>query len=87
VPWQHLYFTRHARNKMRWYRVSLEDVKRCIDVPEVKTVGSSGKINCWTKLGKNFLRVTVTEEGNRLIVITVTIRRKGPRREDNEDNL
>lgn len=74
-----LYITRHARNKMRWFKVSLEGIKECVDYPMARTSGTASKLNYWIRSGELFLRVTVAEEADRLVVVTVTVRRKGPR--------
>ncbi|OGL16750.1 MAG: hypothetical protein A3K12_04085 [Candidatus Rokubacteria bacterium RIFCSPLOWO2_12_FULL_71_19] len=71
-------FTRHARNRMRRYRIGdalAEDAVRSADWEE-PTV--SGRLNCWKRVAERFLRVTVREEPERIVVISAVFKRQPP---------
>jgi len=68
-------FTRHARNRMRWYAVSQEAAVRS---PDATTAGNGQRVNYWRRLDASFLRVTAVEEIESIVIITVTLRSRGP---------
>jgi len=71
-----IYFTRHARNRMRWHGISEADVKLCLANSEQAKTGRLGKINAWRKFGDRFLRVTYRRESKRLVIITAVMKRR-----------
>ena len=82
---QTLRFTRHARNRMRRYAVTAEDVETVLLQPLLLMSTEKGRTNAWCSPtealregGYAWLRVTFIEEAGRTVVITVTPRRRGP---------
>ena len=73
-----LRFTRHARNRMRRDRIESELVKACLDVPDATTATTKGRTNYWRKHNMEYLRVTAIQEADTFVIISVTLRRKGP---------
>ena len=68
-----VYLTRHARNRMRLYKIMEADVKTTLEAPGEIVSGASGSEHAWRQITKNqWLRVTFKIEGNRKVVITVT---------------
>lgn len=71
-------FTRHARNRMRLYRLTEAEVSDALRQPDHATPTSHGEQHAWKQTPRGWLRVTSTQEGQVTLVITVTIRRRGP---------
>ena len=53
-------------------------VELCVDAPEFVTDSVHGRKNHWRRHDEGYLRVTIAEEDEALVVVTVTIRRKLP---------
>lgn len=73
-----VYLVRHARNKARHWRIGLDEVAQAIENPDVTTESFLNRVNYWRRWRDGWLRVTTIEEAERIVVITVTPRRKGP---------
>jgi hypothetical protein len=71
-------FTRHARNRLRLWKLSEADVTEVLRRPDRTTPTSHpGRTNAWKRVGDRWLRVTFTVEGETTVVITVTPRGRG----------
>ena len=70
--------TRHARNRIRWRDIPLELVEQTARVPEWEEGSLGSRINRWKRVEGKFLRVTVQEEAERIIVITAALKRTPP---------
>ncbi len=57
-----LRFTRHAKNRMRWHKISSEDIDNCLSSPDFQEPALKGKTHFWKGVGQKFLRVTWLEE-------------------------
>ncbi len=64
---------------MRKGEVATISVEACVRAPERVTDSILGRRNYWGRYGESYLRVTIAEEEEALVVVTVTIRRKGPK--------
>ena len=73
-------FTRHARNRMRWYKVSGDEVAKCLEEPQWTTPGAKDTTHAWRARGEQFLRVTFVEERGIIWVITAVIKERPPGR-------
>jgi len=72
-----VFFTRHARNRMRLYEIAEEDVRTALADPAEVTVGAFGRQHAWKRRAQgSWLRVTFKDEGIRRVVITVTPKRE-----------
>jgi len=71
-------FTRHARNRMRLYDLTEIDVTEALSQPDRLTPTSHGEQHAWQHIPRGWLRVTYVEEHQTVVVITVTVRRRGP---------
>ena len=78
MPEKPLRFTRHARNRMRKQEVRRQLVEECVSSPELVTDSILGRKNHWRRHDEGYLRVTMGEEDEALVVVTVTIRRTLP---------
>lgn len=76
-----LHFTRHARNRMRFWSLTEAEVASVLTQPDRVTSSSHGRLNAWKQTEGYWLRITYAEEGQTLTVVTVTLRRRGPEEE------
>ena len=71
-----VYLTRHARNRMRLYDITVEEVQRVLANPERVLGGAFERQHAWKRRAHgSWLRVTFKDEGTRRVVITVTPKR------------
>jgi hypothetical protein len=71
-------YERHARRRMRLYRVAEQEVAQVLASPDALTPAGQGRTNAWKRRGDDWLRVTFLAEGEDTVIITVTPRRRGP---------
>ena len=71
-----LYFTRHARNRMRQYRITRVEVESVLEAPDLVEPDEDDRLNATKVLPDKVIRVTYVEEATRIVVITVTPRRR-----------
>ena len=69
-------FDRHARKRMRDREVTPEEAEMTIREPEYTEPSVKGRTNVFKSIGGRFLRVTLKEESDHILVITVTMRKK-----------
>ena len=67
-----LFFSRHARGRLRLYNISGEDVAFILDKPDREAPTIRGRRNAFRQVNGEWLRVTYTEEERRLVIVTVT---------------
>jgi hypothetical protein len=78
--------TRHARNRMRWHRISEELVQVTSRAPEWEEPSVAGRVNRWKRVENRFLRVTCRDELERIVVISAVFKSRGPRRKENRED-
>ena len=71
-------FTHHARNRMRMYHLTEAEVSDALRQPDGVTPTRHGEQHAWKHIPRGWLRVTCVKEDQTTIVITVTVRRRGP---------
>ena len=71
-----LFFTRHARNRMRKYGITRHDVESVLEVPDLTEPDDDNHLNASKLLVNGVIRVIYVEETNRIVIITVTPRRR-----------
>ena len=74
--------TRHARNRMRWYRISEGLVRETVEAADWEESSAAGRVNRWKRVADRFLRVTCKDEPGRIVVISAVFKRRGPRGKD-----
>ncbi|MBE0431582.1 MAG: DUF4258 domain-containing protein [Dehalococcoidia bacterium] len=74
-----LYFSRHARNRMRRFGVSPGEVEQLLEGPDHTESGEKGRRNAWRKRNDRYIRVTYVEEQERTVVVTVTLKDRLPK--------
>ena len=72
-----IHFSRHACRRMRWRRVSEEEVLEVLGCPSELGESVSGRKNASKVVGQRILKVTYREDGDEMIVVTV-IWKDGP---------
>jgi hypothetical protein len=73
-----LFFSRHARNRMRRDGVSRELVESILTEPDLQEPSVNKRVNAWGRTSLGWCRVTYVDEGNQRTIVTVTIKRRGP---------
>ena len=67
-------YDRHARRRMRWRRISQEEVESVLRDPERLETTERGRMNAFRWVGNRYLRVTFRELEPRILVISVVDR-------------
>jgi len=75
-----IYLSRHAKNRMRKFRISSNIVRQILKNPDLLEPSIKGRKNIWRKVQDKYYRVTCFEESNRIVVVTVTPKEKIPKR-------
>jgi Domain of unknown function (DUF4258) len=70
-------YTRHAKNRMRLYKITEAEVELAIQQPEHLAPSIEGRLNAWREILGYFLRVTYKEEENRYLVISAVRKKRG----------
>lgn len=75
---------RHAKNKLRRYRDRLveAEITAAIEHPDEVTPSEKGRSNAWKQRETDWIRVTYRTHGNRIDVVTITLKDRGPRDEE-----
>ena len=71
-----LRFTRHARNRLRLWRLSEQAAADVLRAPDTVSPTVHGRSNAWKLLGGRWIRVTFDRAGA-VAIITVTVQRRG----------
>ena len=75
-----IYLSRHARNRVKKFRISPQEVRETIDMPDFTEPSEKGRQNAWKKKGNRYIRVTYLKEEAEIVVITVTLKERPARR-------
>jgi hypothetical protein len=70
-------YARHAKNRMRWHRISEEEVISAIQKPDFLETSVEGRFNAWLKTSDRFLRVTYKEDSEKYFVVTAVKKKNG----------
>ncbi|OGW06391.1 MAG: hypothetical protein A2W77_04940 [Nitrospinae bacterium RIFCSPLOWO2_12_39_16] len=70
-------YTRHAKNRMRWHKITENEVESAIQKPEFLEPSIESRLNAWIKTSDKFLRVTYKEEVDKFVIITAVKKKKG----------
>jgi len=62
---------RHARRRMKWRRISEEDVLNVIQNPDKVEKSMRGRTNVFKTIGERYLKVTFIDLSEEILVITV----------------
>lgn len=64
---------------MGWHRIPEELVTEALREPEIEEPAAGGRVNRWRQLGGRYLRVTLRDEPDRIVVISAVFKRRPPR--------
>jgi hypothetical protein len=64
-------FDRHARRRMKWRKISEEEVLRALNRPERVEQSIRGRVNVYKAVGAKHLKVTYREFSEEILVISV----------------
>lgn len=70
-------YTRHAKNRMRWHKITESEVESALKTPEFLEPSVENRLNAWIKIYDKFLRVTYREESDRVLIISAVKKNKG----------
>ena len=62
---------RHAKRRMKWRRISLEEIKAVLETPDKTEKSYHDKINVFKTIGRKNVRVTYKMEKKVIVVISV----------------
>lgn len=68
---QDIGYSRHARRRMRWRRITEEEVEDTISNPDRTEFTRQGRTNAFKLIGSRHIRVTFRESGTGIVVVTV----------------
>lgn len=64
-------FDRHARRRMKWRKISEEDVLSVMNEPDKNEQSIKGRINLYKRIGQRYLKVTYKEFSEEILIISV----------------
>ncbi|KHE92017.1 MAG: DUF4258 domain-containing protein [Candidatus Scalindua rubra] len=66
-----LRFDRHARRRMKWRRISEEEVALVFSSPDKTEQSVKGRINVYKTIGTRYIKVTYKELSDEVLIISV----------------
>ena len=64
-------FDRHAKRRMKWRKISEEEVFSVINEPDKSETSIKGRINLYKGIGQRYLKVTYKEFSKEILIISV----------------
>lgn len=68
-------YTRHAKNRMRWRKISKKEVEMVIKEPEKIEGAKEKRKNIYGSINGKYIRVSCAFEGDKLIIISAVDKR------------
>ncbi|MBI2355905.1 MAG: DUF4258 domain-containing protein [Candidatus Doudnabacteria bacterium] len=66
-----IYFTRHAKNRMRWRKITLQEVHTVLNNFDKKEQLTNYKYHLYKSINNRLLRVTISEEQDKLVILSI----------------
>ena len=66
-----LRFDSHARRRMKWRRISEEEVTLILSSPDKTEQSIKGRINVYKAIGTRYIKVTYKEFSDEVLIISV----------------
>lgn len=63
-------FDRHARHRMKWRKITEDEVKIVLAEPEKIETTEKGRLNAFKSVNERYLKVTYKEFPDHILVIT-----------------
>ena len=70
-------FDRHARRRMKWRRITQEDVYFVLENPDRVEQSLRGRTNVYKLVGERHIKVTCKEFPDQILIISVVDKGKG----------
>jgi hypothetical protein len=70
-------YDRHVKRRMRWRRISEEEVFLAIENPDRIEESIRGRINVYKLIGERYIKVTYKEFSDQTLVISAVDKGKG----------
>ena len=64
-------FDRHAKRRMKWRKISEEEVYLTLDNPDKIEKSIKGRINAYKSIGQRYIKVTYKEFFGKILIISV----------------
>ncbi|MEA1964817.1 MAG: DUF4258 domain-containing protein [Candidatus Aerophobetes bacterium] len=64
-------YTRHAKRRMKWRKISEEEIKKVLEAPDRTEPCSGKRVNAFKSLGKKLLKVSYVIETDEIVIISV----------------
>ena len=64
-------FDRHAKRRMKWRKISEEEVLSGINEPDSSEASVRGRTNLYKRMGQRYLKVTYKEFSGEILVVSV----------------
>ena len=68
---------RHAKRRMKWRKISEEEVRLTLSNPDKVETSIKGRINVYKTIGEKYIKVTYKELSDEILVISVVEKGKG----------
>ena len=68
---KNLRYDRHARRRMKWRRISEEEIALILSSPDKTEQSTKGRINVYKTIGTRYLKVTYKEFPDEILIISV----------------
>lgn len=65
-----IFYTRHAKSRMRWRSISKEDIKMVLAAPQKKESLRNNRHHYFRQIGSKLIRVTFVEESEKFVIIS-----------------
>jgi len=72
-----LRFDRHAKRRMKWRKISEEEVNLALDDPDKVEQSIRGRINVYKVIGNRYIKVTYKEFSEEFLIISVVDKEGG----------
>lgn len=64
-------FDRHAKRRMKWRKITEDEVLSVINEPDKDEQSIKGRINLYKRIGQRYLKVTYKEFSEEILIISV----------------
>ncbi len=70
-------FDRHAKRRMKWRRISEEEVYLTLNTPDKIEESIQGRMNAHKTIGQRYIKVTYKKFSEEILVISVVDKSRG----------
>ena len=64
-------YTRHARRRMKWRKISEEEIEKTLELPDKTEPCGEKRVNVFKSLGKRLLKVSYVINADEIVIISV----------------